>query len=76
MNLPKGNTVLSQDPRPITGIFFDDEEGSHFQVGEFEVTSIVAYDENGLGGCIPWLAVYEGERIVRRVPAHMVEVAY
>lgn len=74
MNLPKGNTVLSQDPRPITGIFYLND--SSITVGSCEITAIEAYDENGQGACVPWLAVFRGAEIVNRVPAHMVEVAY
>ena len=76
MNLPKGQTELSKDTRPIKAIAWDDAEQSHFKVGQSGVTRIEAYDENGSMSFVPWLAVFKGDDIVHRCPADQVSIGY
>lgn len=75
---------IAKDPRPIEAIHYNDFEGSCFRVGELfkvtkpgdVVTSIVAYDDYGVGDVTPWLAVRCGEEVIARVPAWQVEIHY
>lgn len=69
-------TILAQDTRPITGIFWPLENEQYMKVGREGVTKIEAYDEYGIGDMVPWLAVYKGDEIISRIPAHHVEIAY
>ena len=76
MKLPKGNTELSRDPRPITGVWFHDQENSGWAVGP-RVTKIEAYDENGQMANVPWIAVFNpDDTIIARIPADKVTVMY
>lgn len=74
MQLPKGQTELSRDTRPIKQILWPSDEGA--MVGVHGVTKIEAYDESGHMACIPWLAVFNGEEIAMRVPADQVTIQY
>lgn len=64
--LVQGRTELSKDARPIAGIFHGP---AHRYVGTDGVTKIVAYDEHGQYGWVPWYAVYQGDEIFERIPA-------
>lgn len=76
MNLLKGNTELSRDPRPITGVWFEGENAGGWRVGE-RCTKIEAYDENGEMASVPWIAVHNPDgTIIARIPARMVTVMY
>jgi len=68
--------TIIEDQREIGGVYFDDEEGSRFQVGENGVTSIKAYGENAEYCLVPWLAIYRGEEIWQRLPAGRVRIYY
>lgn len=77
MNLPKGNTELSRDPRSIQTILW--APGPHprrLSVGEDSITRIEAYDESGSMSHVPWLAVFREGEIFARVPADQVSVVY
>jgi len=78
MTLPRGNTELSRDERPIETIDFgpDNEDALFFKVGEQKITEIIAYDESGHMSNIPWIAVLKGEHIHLRTPADKVAVTY
>ena len=76
MELPKGQTTLSKDNRPIHAIYWPGENGQSFTVGTCGVTKIEAYDENGHMANIPWVAVLKGEEIAIRAPADQVFVQY
>lgn len=69
-------TKLGQDRRQIRSISWDDADGSSFSVGQSGVTKIEAYEEYGEQCMIPWLAVYRGDEVAARVPAHKVSVFY
>ncbi len=74
-DLPRGGTVLSRDERPIQAIFYNgSEEG--WTADRSGGTEIVAYDENGQGAPVPWIAILKNGRIQNRIPAHLVEVYY
>lgn len=76
MELPKGNTVLSSDPRPITGVWYNDAEDGGWKVGP-RVTKIEAYDECGSMSHVPWIAVFNpDDTIIARIPADKVTVVY
>ena len=75
-DLPKGNTVLSQDERPIAAVFYPQESDPGFTVGSNGCTKIMAYDENGRMDCIPWVAIFVGDEIKWRIPADQVSVRY
>ncbi|WP_419797279.1 MAG: hypothetical protein ACNI26_13220 [Terasakiella sp.] len=66
--------TMLEDDRPILAAYFSEEDYS--KVGECGVTKIIAYGENGHMATIPWLAVYIGDDIARRIPAQMVEIVY
>ena len=74
-DLPKGNTVLSRDARPIAAVFYPQEADPGFTVGSNGCTQIVAYDESGQQA-IPWIAVFVGDEIKWRIPADQVSVRY
>ncbi len=71
--MEKIETALD-DTKKITAIYWNDEEGSRIVVGKekFQVTAIKPYVEEGK----TWLAIFDGERITRRVPLHFVEICY
>ena len=73
--MEKIKTML-EDDRPITQIYWDDEEGSVLSVGDFGVTKIVAYGEPGEFCLVPWLAVYKGKEISQRIPSRLVRIVY
>jgi len=76
MHLPKGNTELSRDPRPITGVFYGDGDDSGWRVGP-RVTKIEAYDECGSMSHVPWIAIFNpDDTIIARIPADKVVVMY
>ncbi len=67
---------ILQDERPIMSIDWEDSVSS-FGVGVLKVTAIVAYREYGEhNNPATWLAVYEGDEIMYRVPAWQVMISY
>lgn len=81
----QGHTELSKDTRPIRAIWFlDGEEGLYsegWQVGDGlrggdTVMKIVAYDEHGEMGCVPWVAVVGLEGVALRMPARNIAIDY
>ena len=65
---------MLEDEREIEQIFYED--GSDVNVGDSGVTAIKAYGEHGLYCNLPWLAIYKGDEIARRIPANFVEIHY
>ena len=57
---------LVQDQRPISGIFWGEENHQCYVVGHGGVTKIEAYYENGEYAGIPWFAVYVGDELIAR----------
>lgn len=73
MEFQQGNTALSRDQRPImaaTG------ERGIFCVGEFGVTKITPYDENGEMSHVPWLAIWKGDVVTLRCAARDMTISY
>lgn len=69
---------ITDDHREIDSIHFDDPDGNCFSTTSRhqEIDQIVAYDEDGPSGPIPYFAVYKRGEIYVRVPAYMVHVYY
>jgi len=67
---------MLDDKREIMAIYWNDNDESHYVVGKFGITKIVAYGEPGEYCYKPWIAIYRGEFLIRRVPAGMVEIGY
>lgn len=61
------------DERSIRSITTQGEGYSHWCMGRLGVTRIVAYQEDSQGAGVPWLAVYEGDWLARRVSAAAIE---
>lgn len=61
--------TIAEDTREISGLFFDDAEGSQIRVGDGRTTKIEAYLEAGDGAFVPWFAVFNGDEIRSRVNA-------
>ena len=74
-DLPQGGTVLTRDTRTIERVSFDDDESSTILVGR-NCSKIVAYDEFGVGSLMPWLAIFNDDQIIFRIPAYQVSIAY
>ncbi|HYE38190.1 hypothetical protein [Methylocaldum sp.] len=68
--------LIYDDPRPVLGIYYDDEQGTSHSVGTCGCTAIVAYKEHGVGDYQPFFAVYYGDELRARVPAWKVSVGY
>lgn len=72
--------AIFDDPRQITSIWWGDAGSGHYLVrpGEDQgsCTAIIAYCEPGAYANVPWLAVYYGDHIHARVPAHQVTIVY
>lgn len=71
--------TIPEDKREIQAIWLDDQNG--WSVGRASpsgftalCTRIVAYEELGQMACVPWFAVYDGDVLVVRVPAHRCQV--
>lgn len=65
---------ITEDKREIQKIWYG--ESSFSSIGYEGITKIIAYDEYGQGSFTPWLAVYQQDQILCRVPAHMVVITY
>lgn len=74
-DLPKGNTELSKDPRPIRQINVAGDMQAWF-VSHPPGIRIEAYDENGSMAAVPWIAVFRGDDIIARIPAQQVSIHY
>ncbi len=69
--------LIYDDPRPIAGVYFHHgEDAGGYTVGFSNVTKIIAYREHGPGDFMPFFAVYQGDHLQARVPAHAVYVNY
>ncbi len=67
---------IHEDKREIRGLYFSDCEGTIIEIGCGKCTKIESYAENGPHCLISFLAVFEGDTIVSRVPASQVQVVY
>lgn len=75
-HLPKGNTELSKDVRPIKSVYWASESDLRHAVGDRGCTRIEAYDESGHMARVPWIAVFRGDEIAVRFPADQITVYY
>lgn len=66
------------DERPIKCAWFNDDRGDEYSfiVGNEGITEIRVYREAGEMGWVPWIAVYHGDEIWHRFPAHMCGLIY
>lgn len=69
------HTELSRDNRAIKLIDVHPAQTT-FRVGDKGITKIVAYDEHGEGGYVPWIAIFIDKGIWKRIPASMCSVTY
>ena len=67
---------ITEDPRPIEALYWNDVDGNSLRIGRKGVTKIEAYGESGMHCDLPWLAVFKGDEIFSRVPAYQVEIHY
>lgn len=67
---------VMDDPRPIASVEFNDDTGARYAVGCAGVTKIDVYGEYGEYGFLPTLRVWQGDHLLSRIPARMVEVIY
>lgn len=63
------DTILT-DERPIAYIDIGSDES--IIVGQFGITKIEAYGENGMHCDLPWFRVYKGDVLIQRVNAKSV----
>jgi len=68
--------TIENDKREIESVWWDDKQDSHFQVGQSNVTAIVAYGEPSMHCNIAWIAIYRGDEITHRFPADQVMIRY
>lgn len=71
-------TRIYDDMREIESVYFpgDDASGFNTSVKAHEVEKIVAYNEVGPHGAMPFYAVYRNGEVFVRIPAYMVFVYY
>lgn len=67
--------TITEDERPITTAFVNCA-GEGYVLGRGGVTRIAAYNECGEYAYIPWVAIYRGEEIAMRFPAHQLTLGY
>ena len=68
--------TIMDDKRTIEHIGCVFPNGGWYEVGTFGVTKIEPYEEHGWGSMVTWFAVYVGDEIACRVPAHSMNVSY
>lgn len=68
--------AIYDDPREIEAIHWMGYDPPAFAVGRAGVTAIVATRECGEHAYVPWLAVYRGDDVTDRLPAHHVHIVY
>ena len=70
-------TELTKDERTIKSVWFLNEGGGGYEVGDrFGTTKITAYAESGHMAMIPWIAIWKGNEISVRVTAEAVIIHY
>lgn len=47
-----------------------------YRVGEYGITQIIPYDENGEMVHVPWIAITRGNEVWKRIPARLVVITY
>ena len=67
---------ILKDKRPIKRLYTNSNDDIRCTAGEYGITKIVPYEENGWGTPVTWLAVYRGETISFRIIASAVEISY
>lgn len=83
LTIRSGPCRIAEDKRPIKGIYrvYEGWKTVEYWIdsamdGHNVVSRIEAYEEFGETGPVPWFAVYVGDSIRWRIPAHMVTVEY
>lgn len=72
----KADTMLD-DNRLIEAVcYLDASYGESFKVGRSSCTKIEVYREAGQCGYVPWVAIFIGDELQRRVPATALEIVY
>ena len=71
-----GIAEMVHDPRPISGIFWGEDDHDCFVVGYGGVTKITPYYENGQMAAVPWFAIYIGDVLIARRDAAGCRVDY
>lgn len=76
--LPKGHTALSNDPRKIMSVETMGEGAANYRWvrNDSRVSKIEAYDEHGQMDWVPWIAIFHGDEIWVRLPAHNLKISY
>lgn len=64
--------TLAEEKRPISAIFWDDNDGTGFTVGN-TCDEILAFEETD---STPWLVIIKDRKVIARVPAYKVSVFY
>jgi hypothetical protein len=68
--------LIYDDLRQIRSIYYHGPDAGGYTVNFAGVTRIIAYREHGLSDFTPFFAVYQGDHLQARVPAHAVTVTY
>lgn len=71
-------TKIMDEDSEIESVTYADLDVSSWSVSRphQQVDKIIAYEENGPSGKIPYYAVYRHGEVYCRIPAHMVTVSY
>ena len=78
-------TVLTQDERPITAVYYFGENAGGYNIGQAvgtfgddarTIIKIEAYAEKGQSLIVPWVAVYNEDGIIVRIAAEHVSIHY
>lgn len=68
--------TLLEDSRSIQSVQLDTAQVEMWSVGSNGVTKIVCYQENGIHGYYPFLAIYKGDIVTERAPALDYRIVY
>jgi hypothetical protein len=71
--------TIIEDKREITCISSDGEYGVAYSIQDsfYQLCDkIIPYEELGVGSMITWLAVYDDDKIICRVPSWQVRIFY
>jgi hypothetical protein len=68
-------SILAQDQREIKSV--ENHAGCLLcRVGTNDITKIEVYDEHGQMAMIPWLAIYQNDKIIARMDAANKTIIY
>ena len=69
-------SIIGESDQRIVGAYLNGEGAGGWMVGHNGVTSITAFDDNGVGGLMPWLSINNGADVICRIPAWQVSIHY